>query len=74
MDAADAFLRFAAECEQMARRTSDREGKYTWRQLAQRWQRCAELRQTGGLSQGTAQVVPLKRKAASRRPREATAA
>jgi len=64
--------------EQMARRTSDREGKYAWRQLAQRWQRCAELRQPGGMSrgaaQGAAQVVPLKRKASSRRPREATAA
>ena len=67
MDAADAFLRFAAECEQMARRTSDREGKCAWRELAQRWQRCAELRQAGAM-------VPLKRKAASRRPREATAA
>jgi hypothetical protein len=74
MDAVDTFLRFAAECEQMARRTSDREDKYAWRQLAQRWQRCAELRKPRGASQGTAEVVPLKRKAASRRAREATAA
>jgi hypothetical protein len=69
MDAADAFLRFAAECEQMARRTSDREGKCAWRELAQRWQRCAELRQIAGMSRRASQ-----RKTALRRPREATAA
>jgi len=74
MDAADDFLRFAAECEQMARRTSDREGKYAWRQLAQRWQRCAELRQAGGTPQGAAQAAPAERGTASRRPRAATAA
>jgi len=71
MDAADDFLRFAAECEQMARRTSDREGKYAWRQLAQRWQRCAELRQAAGTPQGAASA---ERGGASRRRREATAA
>ena len=68
--AADDFLRFAAECEQMARRTSDREGKFAWKELAQRWQRCAELRQAGGTSQGTSP----DRGAASRRSRQATAA
>ena len=68
--AADDFLRFATECEQMARRTSDREGKFAWKQLAQRWQRCAELRQAGGAAQG----APAERGAATRRPREATAA
>ena len=50
MDATDKFMKFAAECEQMARRASGRADKSTWRELAQRWQRCAELRQ----SQGTA--------------------
>ena len=54
MDGADDFLKFAAECEQMAQRTSDREGKFAWRELAQRWHRCAELRQTGEASQGAA--------------------
>ena len=72
--AADDFLRFAAECEQMARRTSDREGKFAWRQLAQRWQRCAELRQAGGTPQGATQGAAAERGAAARRAREATAA
>jgi hypothetical protein len=58
MDAADDFLKFAAECEQMAQRTSDREGKFAWRELAQQWLHRAELRQTGEASQGAAPPHP----------------
>ena len=46
MNAAEKFRKFAAECEQMAQRTSDREGKFAWRELAQQWLHRAELRQT----------------------------
>src|SRR5580658_5263878 len=43
MDTSERFLRFAAECELMAKFTRDRENKTVWRSIAQRWIRCAEL-------------------------------
>ena len=43
MDTADRFLRFAAECEVMAKFTRSQENKAVWTGLAQRWLRCAEL-------------------------------
>ena len=43
MDAMDRFLRFAAECEGMAKVTRSRENKAVWNGLAQRWLRCAEM-------------------------------
>ena len=43
MDTTDQFLRFAAECEVMARFTRNPENKAIWNGLAQRWLRCAEL-------------------------------
>jgi hypothetical protein len=43
MDASERFLRFAAECELMAKSMRSRENKTVWRRLAERWVRCAEL-------------------------------
>jgi hypothetical protein len=43
MNAADRFLRFAAECEVMAKFSRSPENRTAWSGLAQRWQRCAEL-------------------------------
>jgi hypothetical protein len=43
MDTSDRFLRFAAECEVMAKFTRRREDKAVWNGLAQRWLKCAEL-------------------------------
>jgi hypothetical protein len=43
MNTYDRFLRFAAECEIMAKFTHSRENKVIWNRLAQRWLRCAEL-------------------------------
>lgn len=43
MITSDRFLRFAAECEAMAKFTHSRESRATWNQIAQRWLRCAEL-------------------------------
>jgi hypothetical protein len=37
------FLRHAVECEEMARFTRDLESKATWRRMAERWRRCAEV-------------------------------
>jgi hypothetical protein len=43
MNTSDRFLRFAAECEVMAKRSRSPENRTVWSGLAQRWQRCAEL-------------------------------
>lgn len=43
MDAMDRFLRFAAECEGMAKVSRGRENKAVWNGLAQRWMRCAQM-------------------------------
>jgi hypothetical protein len=43
MIASEQFLRFAAECESMAKFTRNPENKPIWRRMAERWVRCAEL-------------------------------
>lgn len=43
MHATDRFLRFAAECEVMAKFTRNPQDKAVWNGLAQRWLRCAQL-------------------------------
>ena len=48
------FRRYATECRQMARRTPDLDGKATWNQLADRWDRCAALERQRAASVGHA--------------------
>jgi len=43
MNTSEKFLRFAAECEFMAQFTHNPKNKTAWRDLAERWLRCAEL-------------------------------
>jgi hypothetical protein len=43
MDASERFLKFAAECELMAKFSPTAENKLVWRGMAERWIRCAEL-------------------------------
>ena len=43
MDVSERFLRFAAECELMAKFTRSRENRTVWRRMAERWIRCAHL-------------------------------
>jgi hypothetical protein len=43
MSATERFLRFAAECELMAKFTSSPENVRAWHRMAERWTRCAEL-------------------------------
>jgi hypothetical protein len=43
MSATDRFVRFAAECEVMAKHSPSAENKAVWKALARRWVRCAEL-------------------------------
>ena len=45
MVTSEVFIRHAAECEYMAKRSRDREDKELWRRMAERWIRCAELAQ-----------------------------
>ena len=43
MNASDRFLRFAAECEVMAKFSRNPENRVVWSGLAERWIRCAKL-------------------------------
>jgi hypothetical protein len=43
MDTPEVFIRHAAECEYMAKRSRDRKDKMLWTRMAERWIRCAEL-------------------------------
>ena len=43
MHASDRFMRFAAECEAMAKCRNSPGDKLVWRRLAQRWMHCADL-------------------------------
>lgn len=43
MQPIEQFLRHASDCEEMARFTHDLESKATWRRMAERWRRCAEV-------------------------------
>jgi hypothetical protein len=43
MNTPDRFLRFAAECETMAKFSRTPENRAVWSGLAERWIRCAKL-------------------------------
>jgi hypothetical protein len=43
MDPSEKFLRFAAECEVMAKFTRSPENRTVWTRMAERWLRCARL-------------------------------
>jgi hypothetical protein len=43
MNPSEKFLRFAAECELMAKFTRNPENKTVWTRMAERWLRCAQL-------------------------------
>jgi len=38
----DEFLKHAADCQRMAKIASDPTAKATWRQMSQRWLKCAD--------------------------------
>ena len=42
MNPSEEFLRYAADCERMAKFTRDPESKATWIRMAARWLDCAE--------------------------------
>jgi hypothetical protein len=43
MVTSEVFIRHAAECEYMAKRSRHREDRELWRRMSKRWIRCAEL-------------------------------
>jgi hypothetical protein len=43
MNPSEKFIRFAAECELMAKFTHNPENKTVWTRMAERWLRCAQL-------------------------------
>ena len=42
MDTTERFLKFAAECEVMAKFTRSPENRLVWNRMAERWLRCAQ--------------------------------
>ena len=57
MDASDRFLRFAAECEVMAKSTSSPADKVVWRRIAEQWVRCAQwMEQRNSLAESAASM------------------
>jgi hypothetical protein len=50
MSTSEKFLRFAAECEVMAKFTRSAESRATWSRLAERWIRCAEMVERNAVS------------------------
>lgn len=43
MNPSEKFMRFAAECEHMAKFTRSPENRTVWIRMAERWMRCAQL-------------------------------
>jgi hypothetical protein len=43
MDTPAEFRKHAADCEKMAKASSDRETKAVWKRMAERWLLCAKL-------------------------------
>jgi hypothetical protein len=62
MTASEQFLRFAADCQSMATLKPDRQSELVWRQLAERWTRCAEWAERENLAAQNAQLQRQKRK------------
>jgi hypothetical protein len=48
MDATNKFIRFAAECEHMAKNVRGDDEKSAWHDLAQRWRQCAKANESRG--------------------------
>jgi hypothetical protein len=54
MNTSDRFLRFAAECEVMAKFSRSPENRAVWSGLAERWIRCAKLMDHQEIQRATA--------------------
>jgi hypothetical protein len=46
----EVFLNRAAECERIAESTRDSGSKASWRRMAERWHRCAEVATSASLA------------------------
>jgi hypothetical protein len=61
MNPSEKFVRFAAECEAMARSMQARKSKSVWMQMAERWLRCAALYEREALAARDAHLVKRRR-------------
>ena len=59
MHALEEFLKHASECEVMAEFTRDPQSRATWRGMADRWRRCAEIAKRQS-SRGNRHEVPFR--------------
>jgi hypothetical protein len=50
MTPSEQFLKFAADCESMARFTPDPESRPVWHRMAERWVRCAQVAERENLA------------------------
>jgi len=50
MDTTNKLIGFAAECEDMAKTARSDHEMFAWRDLAQRWRRCAETSRIHGVA------------------------
>jgi hypothetical protein len=50
MDATNKMFKFAAECQDIAKAAGHNNDKAAWRDLAQRWRRCAQTNKDHGVA------------------------
>jgi hypothetical protein len=62
------FLRFAADCQSMAMFKCDPKSKLVWRQLAERWTRCARWAERESLAAQNARLQRQRRQCEKERP------
>ena len=65
------FLRFPADCQSMAAFKRDPQSELVWRQLAERWTRCAEWAERESLAAQRAHMQRQKRQREKERRDEA---
>jgi len=68
MNTSDRFLKFAAECQVMAKFSPSSENRAVWRGLAQRWTRCAELMDHQELEEHSRRSLKRQSKSSAPRP------
>jgi hypothetical protein len=64
MDPSEKFVRFAAECELMAKFTHSAENRTVWTRMAERWMRCARLYDKAGAAAHATSAARRQRTAA----------
>jgi hypothetical protein len=61
------FLERATECERMAELTPDPQSRLTWRQMAERWHRCAKVAEDASTTAQQSREASRRRQSSSGR-------